>query len=68
MEQLSIRQVAAWTEGIYEGPDLRVSGVAIDSRSAGRGDLFLPLRGAMQDGHEFIGEAFASGASAALVS
>jgi UDP-N-acetylmuramoyl-tripeptide--D-alanyl-D-alanine ligase len=67
MEQLSIRQVAAWTEGIYEGPDLRVSGVAIDSRSAGRGDLFLPLRGAMQDGHEYIGEAFASGASAALV-
>ncbi|MHC4411355.1 MAG: Mur ligase family protein [Planctomycetota bacterium] len=44
-----------------------MSGIAIDSRKAGRGDLFLPLRGAMHDGHEFIGEAFASGAIAALV-
>ncbi|MEM8884603.1 MAG: UDP-N-acetylmuramoyl-tripeptide--D-alanyl-D-alanine ligase, partial [Planctomycetota bacterium] len=46
---------------------MRVSGVAIDSRNAGRGDLFLPLRGAMHDGHAFLGEAFASGAAAALV-
>ncbi len=67
MEQLSIRQIAAWTGGSYDGPDLRVSGIAIDSRKAGRGDLFLPLRGALHDGHEFLGEAFASGASAALV-
>jgi len=67
MEQLSIRQVAAWTGGTYAGPDMRVSGIAIDSRKAGRGDLFLPLRGAMHDGHEFIGEAFASGATAALI-
>ncbi|MHC4940747.1 MAG: UDP-N-acetylmuramoyl-tripeptide--D-alanyl-D-alanine ligase [Planctomycetota bacterium] len=67
MEQLSIRKVAAWTGGTYDGPDMRVSGIAIDSRKAGRGDLFLPLRGAMHDGHEFIGEAFASGATAALV-
>ena len=63
MEQLSIRKVAAWTGGTYDGPDMRVSGIAIDSRKAGRGDLFLPLRGAMHDGHEFIGEAFASGAA-----
>jgi len=67
MEQLSIRQVAAWTGGAYDGPDLRVSGIAIDSRNAGRGDLFLPLRGVLHDGHEFLGEAFASGANAALV-
>ena len=67
MEQLSIRQIAAWTNGTYDGPDMRVSGVAIDSRKAGRGDLFLPLRGALQDGHEYLGEAFASGATAALV-
>ena len=50
MEQLSIRQIAAWTKGTYDGPDMRVSGVAINSRKAGRGDLFLPLRGALQDG------------------
>ena len=67
MEQLSIRQIAAWTGGTYDGPDMRVSGVAIDSRKARRGDLFLPLRGALHDGHEFLGEAFASGATAAPV-
>jgi len=67
MEQLSIRKIAAWAGGTYDGPDMRVSGIAIDSRKAGRGDLFLALRGALHDGHEFLGEAFASGATAALV-
>ena len=57
MEQLSIRDVAAWTGGRYEGPDLRVSGVSIDSRRVGRGDLFLALRGGHHDGHAFLGVA-----------
>lgn len=67
MEQTSIREVAAWSGGLYEGPDLPIAGVSIDSRKTGPGELFIPLRGARQDGHAFLGEAFASGAAAALV-
>ena len=67
MEQSSIREVAAWAGGLYEGPDLPIAGVSIDSRRVRPGELFIPLRGAHHDAHEFLGEAFASGASAALV-
>ena len=67
MEQYSIREVAAWAGGLYEGPDLPIAGASIDSRKIGPGELFIPLRGAHHDAHEFLGEAFASGAAAALV-
>ncbi|MHC4819204.1 MAG: UDP-N-acetylmuramoyl-tripeptide--D-alanyl-D-alanine ligase, partial [Planctomycetota bacterium] len=66
MEQVSIRQVAAWAGGHYDGPDLPVEGVSIDSRRVGRGELFVALGGDQVDGHDFLGEAFASGAVAAL--
>jgi len=67
MEQVSIHKVAAWTGGSYAGPGLPISGVGIDSRTIRPGELFVPLRGASADGHAFLGEAFASGAAAALV-
>jgi len=41
-------------------------GVSIDSRSLGRGDLFVALKDA-RDGHEFVAAAFDAGAGAALV-
>ncbi|MBZ5588065.1 MAG: UDP-N-acetylmuramoyl-tripeptide--D-alanyl-D-alanine ligase [Acidobacteriia bacterium] len=44
-----------------------VTGVAIDSRAVRPGDLFVALRGARADGHDFARAAAASGASAALV-
>ena len=67
MEQISVHQVATWTGGQYEGPDLPVRGVSIDSRRVGQGELFLALRGSHVDGHDFLGEVFASGAAAAIV-
>ncbi|MEM0948517.1 MAG: UDP-N-acetylmuramoyl-tripeptide--D-alanyl-D-alanine ligase [Pseudomonadota bacterium] len=43
------------------------SGVSIDTRSLRRGDLFVALK-ATRDGHDFVAEALAKGAAAALVS
>jgi UDP-N-acetylmuramoyl-tripeptide--D-alanyl-D-alanine ligase len=43
------------------------SGVSIDTRTLRRGDLFVALK-ADRDGHDFVAEALARGASAALVS
>lgn len=43
------------------------SRVVIDSRAAQPGDLFVALRGEHHDGHDFMGEAAAAGATGAVV-
>lgn len=45
-----------------------ISGWSIDSRTVAEGDLFIALEGENQDGHRFVRDALARGASAALVS
>jgi UDP-N-acetylmuramoyl-tripeptide--D-alanyl-D-alanine ligase len=45
-----------------------VSRVALDSREAGPGDLFVALPGARVDGHDFVPQVAERGAAAALVS
>jgi len=50
------------------GPeDLAVSGVCQDSRRAEPGDLFLAWRGTAVDAHDFVPQAVAAGAVAAVV-
>ncbi|MEE8371143.1 MAG: UDP-N-acetylmuramoyl-tripeptide--D-alanyl-D-alanine ligase [Sphingomonadales bacterium] len=60
-------EIAAVTGAVIEG-DGTIWGLAIDSREATPGDLFVALKGGETDGHRFVGEAFANGAVAALVS
>jgi UDP-N-acetylmuramoyl-tripeptide--D-alanyl-D-alanine ligase len=43
------------------------NGVSIDTRSLEPGDLFVALTD-VRDGHDFLAQAFVSGASAALIS
>lgn len=43
------------------------SGISIDTRTIARGDLFIALTAA-RDGHDFVADALAKGAAAALVS
>lgn len=45
-----------------------VNGVVTDSRSIGRGCLFVAIKGPSFDGHQFTREAFGKGASVALIS
>lgn len=42
---------------------LEVSGISIDTRTVGPGELFVALRD-VRDGHDFVGQAFAKGAAA----
>lgn len=60
-------EIAAATEGTASA-DFAVSGVAVDSREVGPGDLFLALKGESTDGHRFLDQAFAQGAAGAVVS
>jgi UDP-N-acetylmuramoyl-tripeptide--D-alanyl-D-alanine ligase len=45
----------------------QASGVSIDSRSVEAGDLFIAIAGPTFDGHQYVENAFAGGAVAALV-
>jgi UDP-N-acetylmuramoyl-L-alanyl-D-glutamate--2,6-diaminopimelate ligase len=47
--------------------DPTIRGIRYDSRQVAPGDLFVAVRGAYSDGHDFIERAVASGASALLV-
>jgi UDP-N-acetylmuramoyl-L-alanyl-D-glutamate--2,6-diaminopimelate ligase len=47
--------------------DIEIGGIAVDSRSVRRGDLFVALRGTSADGHDFLPAAARAGAAAALV-
>ena len=42
------------------------TGISTDSRTIGRGEFFIPLKGPNFDGHQFIDAAFAKGAGGAL--
>lgn len=49
------------------GADVKFASVSTDSRTLGRGDLFVALRGERYDGHDFVAKAQAAGAVAALI-
>ncbi len=48
-------------------PDPIVRGIAVDSREVSPGDVFFALRGATVDGHDYLAQALALGASALCV-
>ncbi len=64
----SAPEAAAATGGrLLNGEAWRAGGVSIDTRFLEPGDLFVALKDA-RDGHDFLAQAFVSGASAALIS
>jgi UDP-N-acetylmuramoyl-tripeptide--D-alanyl-D-alanine ligase len=65
---LSLGEIARATGGTStEGADVSVTGVSIDSRTIGEGELFVAIAGPRFDGHDFVAAAAARGARAALV-
>jgi UDP-N-acetylmuramoyl-tripeptide--D-alanyl-D-alanine ligase len=64
---MSLSAIAVWTHGRLFGADAAVTGVAIDTRKLQPGDLFVAIKGEWVDGHDYLAEAAARGAVAALV-
>lgn len=62
-----LSRIAAAVGGRLSGPDLAVSGVSTDTRAIAAGQLFIALRGAHFDAHDFLAQATAAGATALLV-
>lgn len=67
MKNISLTRIAECL-GMLSCPDLQITGYQIDSRLVGPGELFFALRGEKNDGHAFLKEVQARGASAAVVS
>ena len=70
MQPISIQQIAEIVKGRFLDAvaDLpgEVSGVTIDSRTAGAGQLFIAIAGENFDGHDYIVAAFEKGAVCAI--
>ena len=70
MKHMSLQEIATACGGRYFGdPALlstEVCGVAIASRKIEEGYLFIPIKGARVDGHDFIPQVMASGALCTL--
>ncbi len=64
---MTLAQAATVLGGELHGTDVRFEDVCTDSRATKQGDLFVALRGERYDGHDFVGQAAAAGAAAALV-
>ena len=61
-------EAADWIGARLDGPDVPIYGVGTDSRRGRPGELFVALRGERFDGHQYLAQAEAAGAVAALVS
>ena len=63
----SLRELSEnFVENISDVPDLKISGVNIDSTKIKPGDLFIAISGSKYDGHDFIPEAIKNGAKAII--
>ena len=70
MKGLSLANIASACGGTYMGPEntrnQEITGVAIDSRKIEEGFLFVPIKGARVDGHDFIEQVMKAGALCTL--
>lgn len=68
MPRFSSNRLAEWTGGRWATlPTAEIGGFGIDSRAIRRGQVFVALKTGKRDGHDFLGDALAVGASAAIV-
>jgi len=64
---MRVAEAARVLRGSTTGADCEFTGVSTDSRSIGKGDLFVALRGEKFDGHEFVAAVARARAAAAMV-
>jgi UDP-N-acetylmuramyl-tripeptide synthetase len=63
MSKITITQVGKAINAVITGEsDMSVSDVTHDSRQAGKGTLFVAVRGLTMDGHRFVGDVMRRGA------
>ena len=69
MPRFNHTQLAEWTDGRWTvEPTDSLTGFGIDTRILEQGQVFVAMRTEHRDGHDFLKEAAAAGAAAAIVS
>ena len=70
MRKMTAEELKTAVNGsIYTGcGEETVTRAVIDSREAGKGDVFFAMKGEKNDGHNFLEQVFASGCRMAVVS
>ena len=70
MKNMTLENIAKACNGVYFGGEQekkkKICGAVTDSRQAAEGFLFIPIKGARVDGHDFIPDVFEKGALAVL--
>lgn len=64
---LSLAQIREWLDAEPDVSEATAAGYSIDSRTVRPGDLFFAIRGPRHDGHDYVEQALAAGAGAAVV-
>lgn len=64
---MHLSEAARYIGAEYSGQDVSFAAVSSDSRSIARGDLFIALRGASYDAHDYVSQAAERGACAAMI-
>lgn len=69
MRMLLPDEVRRAVHGLWltRGPDRKIEGISIDSRTAKPGDLFVAIKGDRYDGHDYLAEAAKAGCVAGVV-
>lgn len=62
----TLRQLASIVGATWDGPDRSFTAVSTDTRTLQAGDVFFALSGERFDGNQFVADAFARGACAAV--
>ena len=70
MKNLTLEHIARACNGSYHGSEAQakqeVQSIFTDSRKAAKGGLFVPIKGARVDAHDFIDQVMEAGALATL--
>lgn len=70
MREMTLEHIAQACHGTYVGDSqkmqVEIKGAVTDSRKIEEGFLFIPIKGARADGHDFIPDVIAKGAAAVL--
>ena len=68
LKSFLISEILPTIKGVLaQGSDIEISGISTDTRTISNGDLYIPLKGERFNGHNFIQQAKAAGAVAALI-